>query len=193
MFAALANVFFTLASIVIHVSMVGDYIIFATFSSLLTSIFAYAIAVLVNSTRDSEIRAIIDAKIARDFAKAANALLSLICDAVVQLTSSYDIAEASPKLEALLSRQSHHGLKGTNFVDLLHTDCPTEAFVDFMSGLDADSEMMSIVLKDSKGGKVRAQLFRASGPDFDDLPFHVVGIKRESTSSKCPQSRSVRI
>eukprot|EP00928_Gymnodinium_smaydae_P047016 TRINITY_DN31358_c0_g1_i1.p1 TRINITY_DN31358_c0_g1~~TRINITY_DN31358_c0_g1_i1.p1 ORF type:complete len:602 (-),score=31.69 TRINITY_DN31358_c0_g1_i1:587-2392(-) len=138
-----------------------------------------AITFSVQSARDAELRATLQTKASARFKDVVSKTLANACDAVVHLSSSLTIGEASRQLMGLLLRSlPPETLLGTYFSDLLYDANDKARFANFMEEpIDTHSFMFLVNLKGPNSTCIRTHLFRASGLDVQDKPFHILGIK----------------
>jgi len=113
----------------------------------------------------------------------AQQLLSLLCDAVVQLDGTLRVSRPSPALEALLLQQTAQGYCGTHFDQLLSVR-DRDRFREFISGSDGRAQGIHLHLLDSTGAEVAVQLLHTPSEDLFGQMYHLVGIREDSDSDR---------
>jgi len=143
---------------------------------LFSAVICMFTACLQQTTKWS-IRNEVEASSSKTFEKAAEALLSSMCDAVIHMSSEMCILKDSPRLCALLL-QSRTTSVSLNFCDFISSDDDREKFRLFIRRPpdEAMAETIHISLCDSNSTVVPVQIFHTQCVDLHDQVVHLVGI-----------------
>lgn len=132
----------------------------------------------------------LEVKASRNFKDVAVSLLLKTCDAVVQLSEDFRVADPAPNLSALLLRQS--SMEGLPFTDLILKPDALTRFLNFMAGASDANDELLLPLRDSAGSAVNVRVMHAKALDDHDKVFHILGIQEISTahSDATPQAHA---
>ncbi|CAE8581532.1 unnamed protein product [Polarella glacialis] len=152
---------------------------------MLPSIFICILSVIVERSRESELRATLEAKASKELETSVEAVLATICDAVVLLSSSFQLLRPSPHLAALLMRSSCSAvlMTGGNFVDLL-VESDRDSFLQFMGGPSTHAKMLHAHMRDANSSAVNVHLYHTKYLDLEGQPVHIIGIREDSEENR---------
>jgi len=151
---------------------------------VLVAVLIILCTVLLELREWAEMKALLEASSLRRFESAAESLLYGMCDAVVHLSSSLEIMDASPKLAGLLLQT--RSMEGVNFVELLEEgnepDEPNHRskFLEFINRPpDAIAGTKYVAMRDSHNTRVPVQVFHAVCWDqaLVEGHVHILGIR----------------
>eukprot|EP00403_Amphidinium_massartii_P020908 CAMPEP_0178393652 /NCGR_PEP_ID=MMETSP0689_2-20121128/12297_1 /TAXON_ID=160604 /ORGANISM="Amphidinium massartii, Strain CS-259" /LENGTH=547 /DNA_ID=CAMNT_0020014249 /DNA_START=158 /DNA_END=1801 /DNA_ORIENTATION=- len=137
------------------------------------------------------IRAEIDATRSKEFVKAAETLLSSLCEAVVHLSEDLDIKRNCPRLSALLLHDQRwlENSSSMSFCDLMPYEDDKEAFRAFMlrsNDSEGIAQTMHTTLRDSFSLPVAVQLFHTKLVEADGNVVHLVGVRDSGGEREAP-------
>ncbi|CAE8604409.1 unnamed protein product [Polarella glacialis] len=152
---------------------------------MLPSIFICLTSVIVERSRESELRATLEAKASKELETSVEAVLATICDAVVLLSSSFKLLRPSPHLAGLLLRSSCSAvlMTGGNFVDLL-VESDRDSFLQFMGGPGTHAKMLHARVRDANSSAVSVHLYHTKYLDLEGQPVHIIGIREDSEENR---------
>jgi len=107
------------------------------------------------------------------------AVLSGTCDAVVRLSSSFEIIEPCPKLAHLLLKAG--SMESANFASLLGDDS-RQVFMDRVNESRSLVQSQHVTMLDSSHGQVFLQLYYTKGETVTGECFYLVGVKEDLES-----------
>jgi len=139
----------------------------------------------VEQARDSELRATLEAKASKELETSVEAVLATICDAVVLLSSSFQLLRPSPHLAGLLLRSSSSAvlMTGGNFIDLL-VESDRNAFLQSMSVPSTHAKMLHSHMRDANSSAVKVHLYHTKYLDLEGQPVHIIGIREDSEENR---------
>ncbi|CAE8645004.1 unnamed protein product [Polarella glacialis] len=152
---------------------------------MLPSIFICITSVIVERSRESELRATLEAKASKELETSVAAVLATICDAVVLLSSSFKLLRPSPHLAGLLMRSSCSAvfMTGGNFVDLL-VESDQDSFLQFVGGPSTHAKMLHAHMRDANSSAVNVHLYHTKYLDLEGQPVHIIGIREDSEENR---------
>lgn len=177
------------------VSVVTLFIQYRVTASFPDQLFTYETMILVmswysmrfhNQTLTAELAAILEAKTSRNFEHAADILLACMCDAVVHLSSDFEVRMPSLKLAGLLLKQDAKGMHGTNFLDFVHSPSERERLCDLMNRPCEIAGTFNLHLKDTYCRHVPVQIFHTRCFDQDDQLIHILGVRDIGEEERMP-------
>mmetsp|Transcript_39700 Transcript_39700/g.91768 ORF Transcript_39700/g.91768 Transcript_39700/m.91768 type:complete len:585 (+) Transcript_39700:42-1796(+) len=142
----------------------------------------FAAAVALQSILSRRVAMRVQEKNATSQLGAAQSLLRLMCDAVVQLDASLCLKKPSPELAALLLKDSPRSLNGMKITDCMPSVEATRAeefFTEFMSQDPSVGPAHAFHTRfvDSYASKLCAEIFQVKYSEMDGTPCHLVGIR----------------
>ncbi|CAE8656421.1 unnamed protein product, partial [Polarella glacialis] len=151
------------------------------------SIFICILSVFVEQSRESELRATLEAKASMELETSVEAVLATICDAVVLLSSSFRLLRPSPHLAGMLlgSSSSAVFMTGGNFIDLL-VESDRDSFLQFMGDPSLHANMLHAHMRDANSSAVTVHFYHTKYLDLEGQPVHIIGI-REDSEEDTPQ------
>ncbi|CAE8631134.1 unnamed protein product [Polarella glacialis] len=152
---------------------------------VLPSVLICIASALVEQARDSELRATLEAKASKELETSVEAVLATICDAVVLLSSSFQLLRPSPHLAGLLLRSSSSAvlMTGGNFIDLL-VESDRNAFLQSMSVPSTHAKMLHSHMRDANSSAVKVHLYHTKYLDLEGQPVHIIGIREDSEENR---------
>lgn len=148
----------------------------------ISSIFNTGFAIFTETWLMKEARAIVgEMQASRSQANVQN-LLTVMCDAVVELHSDFTVKSGGQGLHAMLLRQPLPvGSEAPSFTKYMAEDDISrfQTFVDACLTQPGFSHMLHVNLIDAIGTSVKVQLFHTSVTDLDDKANHWLGITEE--------------
>ncbi|CAE8635875.1 unnamed protein product, partial [Polarella glacialis] len=152
------------------------------------SIFICVLSVFVEQSRESELRATLEAKASKELEASVEAVLATICDAVVLLSSSFQLLRPSPHLAGMLLRSSSSAvfMTGGNFIDLL-VESDRDSFLQFMGDLNTHAKMLHARMRDANSSSVTVHFYHMKYLDLEGQPVHIIGIREDSEENR-PQT-----
>ncbi|CAE8681263.1 unnamed protein product, partial [Polarella glacialis] len=155
---------------------------------VLPSIFICILSVFVEQSRESELRATLEAKASKELEASVEAVLATICDAVVLLSSSFRLLRPSPHLAGMLLRSSSSAVftTGGNFIDLL-VESDRDSFLQFMGDSNTHAKMLHARMRDANSSAVTVHFYHTNYLDLEGQPVHIIGIREDSEENR-PQT-----
>jgi len=153
---------------------------------LLSNLGLLLLVLVIEGWCEGRVRDKLEAEGAR---RAVHKILTVVCDAVIDLDSDFSIAKPTPQLAHVLLRHGDSFLKGTSFHDLIATDADRERFLAFIrrsSGsagplgsqlADSPPSVLHLNLESSDGSALSVELFHAGLPTADGQVGHVLGVR----------------
>eukprot|EP00403_Amphidinium_massartii_P001868 CAMPEP_0178369940 /NCGR_PEP_ID=MMETSP0689_2-20121128/38_1 /TAXON_ID=160604 /ORGANISM="Amphidinium massartii, Strain CS-259" /LENGTH=627 /DNA_ID=CAMNT_0019989731 /DNA_START=68 /DNA_END=1947 /DNA_ORIENTATION=+ len=151
------------------------------------------VGISVERAMKRSIHSELQAKSSQAFEKAADKLLSSMCDAVVHISGDFKILSDCTRLLTLLFIQpkSSYGKKtAMMFSDLIYTDQDRQVFKAFLERHASDflADTVHISLRDSTGIEVPVQIFHTSCVKCDGQEVHIVGVREVGFDRAVPLS-----
>ncbi|CAE8652759.1 unnamed protein product, partial [Polarella glacialis] len=152
---------------------------------MVSSIFICITSVTVERSRESELRATLEAKASKELETSVEAVLATICDAVVLLSSSFQLLRPSPHLAGLLLRSSCSAvlMTGGNFVDLL-VEGDRDSFLQLMGGPSTHAKLLHARMRDASSSAVNVHLYHTKYLDLEGQTVHIIGIREDSEENR---------
>eukprot|EP00440_Ansanella_granifera_P027650 gb/GFBE01030041.1/.p1 GENE.gb/GFBE01030041.1/~~gb/GFBE01030041.1/.p1 ORF type:complete len:526 (+),score=67.74 gb/GFBE01030041.1/:1-1578(+) len=160
------------------------------------AVLAIIVGIISDQSTYAQAKATVESRALRQFDATAQSFLSVLCDAVIYLDSSLRLSSPSPKLAALLLRESDRGgdvLLGKHICDFVaqeHRDGIQQTLESLASESTCSpplAQSITTVFKDSSGSRVDVQILCSRYLDLDDVPSVVIGI-RELDMEQVPLS-----
>jgi hypothetical protein len=143
---------------------------------------------------EAELRKDAEARYWRMQHSAGDALLSGLCDAVVELDDELCIAGESPKLSALLFHGAGKSLRGAPFQDFMAYEEDQRLFQERTKREQGDNclaQVLHLRMRDSLANTLKLEVFSVQFIDSDSKVRHLVGM-RESTEKEAANLRHLR-
>ncbi|CAE8642816.1 unnamed protein product [Polarella glacialis] len=152
---------------------------------VIPSIFICILSVFVEQSRESELRATLEAKASKELETSVEAVLATICDAVVLLSISFRLLRPSPHLAGMLLRSSSSAvfMTGGNFIDLL-VESDRDAFLQFMGDPSTHAKMLHAHMRDANSSAVAVHFYHTKYLDLEGQPVHIIGIREDSEENR---------
>ncbi|CAE8646229.1 unnamed protein product [Polarella glacialis] len=149
------------------------------------SIFICILSVHVEQSRESELRATLEAKASKELETSVEAVLATICDAVVLLSSSFRLLRPSPHLAGMLlgSSSSAVFMTGGNFIDLL-VESDRDSFLQFMGDPSTHANMLHAHIRDANSSAVTVHFYHTKYLDLEGQPVHIIGVREDSEENR---------
>ncbi|CAE8599294.1 unnamed protein product [Polarella glacialis] len=149
------------------------------------SIFICILSVFVEQSRESELRATLEAKASKELETSVEAVLATICDAVVLLSSSFRLLRPSPHLAGMLlgSSSSAVFMTGGNFIDLL-VESDRDSFLQFMGDPSIHANMLHAHMRDANSSAVTVHFYNTQYLDLEGQPVHIIGVREDSEENR---------
>ncbi|CAE8695012.1 unnamed protein product [Polarella glacialis] len=147
------------------------------------SIFICILSVHVEQSRESELRATLEAKASKELETSVEAVLATICDAVVLLSSSFRLLRPSPHLAGMLLGSSYSAvfMTGGNFIDLL-VESDRDSFLQFMGDPSTHANMLHAHIRDANSSAVN--FYHTKYLDLEGQPAHIIGVREDSEENR---------
>eukprot|EP00403_Amphidinium_massartii_P041676 CAMPEP_0178441710 /NCGR_PEP_ID=MMETSP0689_2-20121128/37659_1 /TAXON_ID=160604 /ORGANISM="Amphidinium massartii, Strain CS-259" /LENGTH=585 /DNA_ID=CAMNT_0020064973 /DNA_START=131 /DNA_END=1888 /DNA_ORIENTATION=+ len=134
------------------------------------------VSMVIETILRSQIATALELRVVKNYSEAIEQLLSGMCDALVVLTNTMQIAEPSPKLAGLLLQSGN--MQGITFCDLLLDGEEQGIFARFMQQpTESFAQVATTRLRDLSSRPVTVQMFHVQFLNWDGNIMHALGIR----------------